>query len=181
MNFKGVFHPDRKELSLGKSQKKFLFSVFILTIGWFVISFIEPVTVFFTYLVSKGSVIFISLVTGTKPGLMHNPHHDIFSIFDGRGHITVAPVCNALSIFYVCVAFILAIPNQPVKRKIKYAVLGGLAIIAANILRISGLFFIAKNHPQWFAFTHKTLFQVLIYLVLFSIWMLYLRSRKKPV
>ena len=83
--------------------------------------------------------------------------------------------CNGFDLFYVCVAFILAIPGVSWKRKLLFSA-GGFAILfLSNLLRITALFFVAKNLPEWFDTFHKTVFQLLVYGIMFAIWIVYLK------
>lgn len=72
------------------------------------------------------------------------------------------------------VAFLFAIPNRTFKTKLLWSISGMAILFVFNVLRIIGLFFIAKSIPEWFNTFHHSIFQIFIYVVIFAVWLLYL-------
>ena len=69
----------------------------------------------------------------------------------------------------------MTIPYGSGRRKIKYLLLGTTGIVVFNIIRIVILFMVAAYLPAIFKLTHKFIFQLSIYALLFYLWHRYIR------
>jgi len=104
---------------------------------------------------------------------------------DGTHGLWIGDPCNGLTLFALFTAFLVTFPG-PWRHK-AWFIPAGIAIIhAANILRIASLCIIVKNAPEWLDFNHTYTFQILMYVVIFLLWMWWVRrysglpvSRKK--
>jgi exosortase family protein XrtF len=89
----------------------------------------------------------------------------VISVFEG---------CNGINIFIVFAGFLIAF--GPYRKTLLWFLPAGLLIIHIfNIARIGGLFMISLYRPHWLYFTHKYLFTAFIYLVVFLLWLWWIR------
>jgi exosortase family protein XrtF len=90
-------------------------------------------------------------------------------IFNDRAILAVYEGCNGLNTMIIFVAFVFAF--GPVSRTMLWFVPLGLAIIhLANLARITMLFYVTVHMPRYLYFTHKYLFTAILYLVIFLLW-----------
>jgi exosortase family protein XrtF len=91
---------------------------------------------------------------------------DILAVYEG---------CNGINIMIIFVAFLLAF--GPYKRALLWFVPLGLVIIhGMNLARIAGLFFVSRFLPGLNYFTHKYLFTAFLYVVIFVLWLYWIRK-----
>ncbi len=88
--------------------------------------------------------------------------------------------CTGAKQFYVFLAIMLFYPG-PWKKKLWYLPLGALILWAYNIVRISSILFMTRNHPEWFDFLHDKLFRYAYYGLIFLIWVYWEEKIRKPV
>lgn len=175
MIFKGGFSTILKEISLSKSQRNFLFFVLLSFVLFPILNSIDWLNDSLTHLVTSASRHFIGFFSSNTPWGYFNPTQKTYHVFDSRGHILIGDPCNGFELYYVCAAFILAIPALSLKRKLFFTVFGVAVLFIANVVRVSALFYIAKSHPEWFETFHKTVFQLGVYVIMFIIWIIYLK------
>ncbi len=175
MIFKGGFSTILKEISLNKVQRNFLFFVLLSFVLFPILNSIDAINDWLTHGVTTASRHFIGFVSSNTPWGYYNATQKTYHVFDSRGHILIGDPCNGFELYYVCAAFILAIPGLTIKRKIGFALSGVIILFAANVIRVSALFYIAKSHPEWFETFHKTVFQLGVYVIMFIIWIIYLK------
>jgi exosortase/archaeosortase family protein len=103
------------------------------------------------------------------------PNGGGWSVYEnGESKVFIGDACNARNIFFLYIGFLVSIPMGTSKRKIQYLVIGLLLIFLFNVIRVFLLFLLAANMPAIFEFTHKYLFQISIYVLLFYLWHRYL-------
>ncbi len=92
-----------------------------------------------------------------------------------RTTISVFEGCNGVNVFIIYLAFILAFSG---KRKDFYTFffIGAITIHIANLARILLLFFVSENLQDYFYFMHKFVFTGVIYIVVFYMWYLWVRT-----
>jgi exosortase family protein XrtF len=86
--------------------------------------------------------------------------HSVLSVYEG---------CNSINVMIVFVSFISAFGGK-VKRMAWFIPLGLVLIYAANLARVTGLFFIAEYWQEYFYYVHKYAFTAFIYLIVFILW-----------
>jgi exosortase/archaeosortase family protein len=160
---------------LNKVQRNFLFFVLLSFVLFPILNSIDAINDWLTHGVTTASRHFIGFVSSNTPWGYYNATQKTYHVFDSRGHILIGDPCNGFELYYVCAAFILAIPGLTIKRKIGFALSGVIILFAANVIRVSALFYIAKSHPEWFETFHKTVFQLGVYVIMFIIWIIYLK------
>ncbi len=116
----------------------------------------------------------IGAFTGITPKAVEKPEICTYLMKDHRATLLIGKPCNGKSLYFLLVAFIFAIPNRSLKTQLSWAIVAALVLYIFNMLRIVGLFFIAKSIPDWFNTFHHHVFQILMYVIIFAIWMLYL-------
>lgn len=92
-----------------------------------------------------------------------------------RADIGIFTPCNGLELMVLAVGFIICF-NGGSKRKALYVLLSITAIFMVNVLRCSLLVMINTEHPTYFEFAHKYLFNLVSYAIVFLIWMHYVNN-----
>ncbi len=149
---------------------------------WFPVADIDLIHNVLVRSLAENSAILISWITGTEPTTFSSTEnitgYCIWNVADVRGRILIGSACDGWELYYLCAAFILIFPGINWKRKAWFTIGGVVFLYITNILRIVALFFLAKNHPDWFQIFHKTIFQFIVYVIMFAIWIIYLRGNK---
>lgn len=170
------------QINLNMSQKKFLRNSVIALVGWFFLADAVPVHNFFTDILTESSqktIAFLSdKIPSTMPVIQSNGKLQTH-LWDDRGHIMISFMCNGWDLYYLCIAFIAVFPGYAIKRKLIFSLVGFVALFGSNVMRIVGLFYIHKIRPEWFDMFHHTIFQGWVYIVMFIIWIIYLRQKKE--
>jgi len=174
---KGVFS------QINPGQKLFLRNVAIAVLLWILIADWVPVHNFLIENLAKASAVTLEFFTGTRPTVFCFEKPDsggeiLSNVKDVRGYVRIGSPCDAWDLYYLGVAFIWVFPQGSIKRKWAYSVVIILVLYITNILRVAGLFQISKDYPEWFYFFHKTIFQFVVYAIMFTVWIFYLRKAK---
>jgi exosortase/archaeosortase family protein len=90
----------------------------------------------------------------------------VFFISDG---------CNGLDLIAIYILLIVLLPYS-LTRKIVFGIGGIIAIILVNILRCISLFWIYFRCRDTYEFNHHYVFTILMYLVIFSGWLLFTKT-----
>jgi exosortase/archaeosortase family protein len=169
---------------VSEHQKIFLRNTGIAIIVWVFIGDSLILNNFFTQVVSHFSFWTIGFISDKTPEIYY--HTDKLGLVSGnvndfRGRVCIGSPCNGMDLYYLCLSFIWVFPTISKKRKVLYGINGVGVIFVANVLRIAALFELLENHPDWFDLFHKTIFQFIIYLLLFILWGFYLKDTRKKV
>ena len=89
--------------------------------------------------------------------------------------LNIANACNGLELLVLYVGFIVCMPSS-IFRKLKYIVIGVLALNLINIIRCVGLIYLSEYYQTYFDFAHHYLFKAVIYASTFLMWMLFSRK-----
>jgi exosortase family protein XrtF len=92
----------------------------------------------------------------------------IINIFEG---------CNGLNVMVVFLSFLLAFRGSW-KSLAWFLPLGIIAIHVANLGRVGWLFQLSLHQHRYFYYVHKYLFTAIIYLVVFALWVVWVRMAK---
>ncbi len=146
-----------------------------LSYGLFV-TYFEPGVDPITYNVTKqiswvlnvfGNETFVTTDPNKHVADLKTPVQTALSIYEG---------CNGVNVWIIFAAFLFAM--GPVNKKIFYFLLWGtIAIHISNLLRIGLLFFVSFYLPNFWYFTHKYLFTAFIYLIVFALWIMWVRMQ----
>jgi len=163
-------------------QKKFLRNALIAFFIWFLVADLNAIHDFLIKSLAQNTIDLIGWISGQSPNLtapsLDSVGNCIIGVFDSRGGIQIGSPCDGWELYYLSAGFILIFPGFNWRRKLWYSIFGILGMYITNVLRIMALFFLAKSHPDWFQLYHHTIFQFIVYVIMFVIWMLYLRGNK---
>lgn len=99
--------------------------------------------------------------------------HDLVGI-DGTHGVHIGPPCNGLSLFVLFAGFIISYPGQA-KKKLWFIPAGIIFIHFLNILRLIGLCLVVLYKPESLDFNHSYTFTIILYAIVFSMWMLWVK------
>jgi exosortase/archaeosortase family protein len=102
----------------------------------------------------------------------------LFNADNIYGSVQVGGPCNGLKLFSLYLAYVLFYPFVSRKKRVVYSILGVLIIHILNVLRISSLYIIQDNYPEYLEFNHDYTFTYLMYLFIFSIWWYFSKKEK---
>ncbi|CAN5121038.1 hypothetical protein BH09BAC5_BH09BAC5_08020 [soil metagenome] len=94
---------------------------------------------------------------------------------DGTHGLWIGDPCNGISLFALFVSFIIAYPGSW-KHKLWFIPAGITLIHTMNVIRITSLCIIVLKKPQWLAFNHTYLWQVVMYGFLFLLWFIWIKK-----
>ena len=115
--------------------------------------------------------------------ILHIFNYEVFSSstmigITGTSGLIISPVCDGLDLFVLFSIFIVSFPGKAV-HKLFFITTGILIIHVLNILRIVTLALIENHYPNALAFNHSYTFTLLMYLVIFGMWMVWVRKVKR--
>ena len=177
---------DKKQQSNNQLIKMFFLKLIAMVTVWelsfhFVLKPLRIPGKFLTDTITAGVVActnFFSLISSKVDWIDEPGSVAAFIRRGGREVFYIADVCNGLDLMAIYVGFIILLP-YPVKRKLIFSLLGIPVIIIADIIRCTSLFWIAQKHPSLFDINHHYTFTILIYLVIFSGWLLFIKGSRK--
>ncbi len=91
--------------------------------------------------------------------------------------VGVGHSCNGKEILFLFSAFIFALPGYNWKRKLGYVFMGISTLALANAFRLAMLYIIMRDAPAWFEISHKNIFQMLMYVIMVVIWLMFLKRK----
>lgn len=95
-----------------------------------------------------------------------------------RKVLAVYEGCNGINVMIIFVAFLVAF--GPLNRVLLWFIPAGLLILhLANLLRISILFWVSIYQPDFMYFMHKYLFTAFLYVIVFVLWIFWVRKFSK--
>lgn len=180
--------PDKLKTKDGKPafNKKvtfFFIKLFILLSLWFVCYVVllipgrkidGPLTSFITVGVTKT----INLLSNEQVEWIENPVRPCTHLTkNGVAVFDIFDICNGIDLMFIYVGVLFLLPF-PLKRKIVFSVVGVIAIILLNIVRICALYFIYIHQRSAFDFSHHYLFTLLMYVLIFYGWWLFVKKSK---
>lgn len=106
-------------------------------------------------------------VNSTGPTVfLKTGNRTILNVFEG---------CNGINVIIVFVSFLIAFRGPP-KMYLWFIPAGVLIVHASNIVRIGMLYWVAVGHQRYFYYVHKYVFTGVIYLVVFALWLFWIRK-----
>ena len=131
-----------------------------------------------TTLVAKHSALLLNLLGINASILPSILEPNVSIMLDGQVVVNVYEGCNAINVSILFIAFIAAYRGRISKSAI-VIVLGLISIYVFNLLRVSGLFMVAKYFPNQLYLMHKFVFTGVIYAFVFFLWFIWVRSVSK--
>tara|TARA_B100000963_G_C22573014_1_gene647006 strand:+ start:841 stop:1389 length:549 start_codon:yes stop_codon:yes gene_type:complete len=92
----------------------------------------------------------------------------------GNSGILMVDGCTGISAIGLFLGFIWSFPGQN-KSRLLFSIFGIAVIYIVNILRIGTLILMQELAPQFFDFTHDYSTTVIFYIIIFFLWMLWVR------
>jgi exosortase family protein XrtF len=155
-----------------------MYLVLNLIYGFYVTSYYpesDPVT----RLITEQTSAILSFVGWPVATYNHANHATTSMIFKGKVVLSVYEGCNAINTMIIFITFVVAF--GPFIKKMIFFVFTGLVIIyLVNLARILFLFFVTQYFPNFMYFTHKYLFTAILYVVIFILWIAWVRMIPKP-
>lgn len=89
--------------------------------------------------------------------------------------VNVYEGCNGVNIMIIFVSFLVAV-STPSKSMLAFSIVGMVTIHIFNLIRIVLLYLVAQFQPDYMYFTHKYLFTASIYVIVFILWVMWVRK-----
>ena len=96
----------------------------------------------------------------------------------GRKILGIADGCNALELYALYFGFLMSFPS-PFKRKIIFTVVGIVLMFIANVFRLTALAIMNMHRINAVDMAHHYVFKIVIYGLIFGLWVLFIKNRKK--
>lgn len=132
----------------------------------------------FTQLVTANSSSLLNLVGYNASTFMSGLYPNVSLQLDGATVVNVYEGCNAINVSILFVAFLFAYKGTP-KRTLIFSFIGLIVIYLFNLLRVAGLFLIAKYFPDQLYLMHKFIFTGVLYAFIFFLWLLWVKKYAK--
>lgn len=91
--------------------------------------------------------------------------------------VSIVEGCNSISVIILFIAFIIAFAES-LKKTLLFLFAGAVIIYIVNLLRIAILVWALYKFPQYEKALHSVVFPGIIYSVVFTLWMLWVRMLK---
>lgn len=115
-------------------------------------------------------------VLGQETTTTPKPGSASISILVGmRAALNVYEGCNGINVMIVFVAFIFAFGGK-ISRIAWFVPVGIVVIYIANLVRVTGLYFIAEFWKEYFYYIHKYIFTAFLYLIVFVLWWVWIEK-----
>lgn len=101
-------------------------------------------------------------------------------IFPGYGYVEITAGCSGLKQLYQVLVLFVLYPG-PWKHKLWYIPVVMLAMHVTNLFRIISLSVMVVWKPEYWDFSHDWILRPLFYVVLFSLWVIWVERFQNPV
>lgn len=160
----------------------FLLKVFVLYVVWVICyelilsSYGEPDKLIITNLtfLSEQLLKLLGYTTFSTNSMLGVAGHYGLGIENTPGLI-ISNDCNGLDLFVLFSIFIVSFPGKT-RHKLVFIPIGLLLIHLCNSIRIVLLAIIEKNNPAVLQFNHSYTFQLIMYIIIFFMWMLWVKK-----
>jgi exosortase/archaeosortase family protein len=179
----GKFKIDSTQPGYNRLVLGFFIKLFILASAWFFVYGLllipgriidKPVTDFIAAAAVK-CINFVSTGTAPVSSVSNFQLGGATLIQDGKKVFGIMDVCNGIDLMFIYAGIIVLLPFSA-KRKLVFCVVGIIAIILANVVRVTSLYLIFRYRREAFDFSHHYLFTLLMYLLIFYGWILFIRK-----
>ncbi|MFB6319388.1 exosortase/archaeosortase family protein [Saccharicrinis sp. FJH54] len=166
---------------------RFMLIVLVIHVIWklsFTASDDDSLITFLTLNVSKPFILISNHLTGVTYYIMSH----VFGIetfrynqqlyFDNSPGISIVWACSGVK-QYLMMFFVILFARGSWVKKIWYIPLSVAGMYLINILRLVILTLVTRFHMEWFDFTHKVIFRLVIYGGLFFFWWLWVERITK--
>jgi exosortase/archaeosortase family protein len=106
----------------------------------------------------------------------------VMNFVDNNGYISINESCSGLKIFLQFIILMVLFPGQW-KHKLWFIPAGLFIIHLTNIFRVVGLAQVIISFPQYWDFSHDYFFRPLFYIVIFTMWVIWVEYfyKKKDI
>jgi exosortase/archaeosortase family protein len=175
---------DSSRSGFNKQILFFFIKLFILVSVWF---FVYGIILNPGRIIDKPITDFIAASSAKCLNLLSPGSDPITSISDpqyagsmlvqsGKKVFGVMDICNGIDLMFIYAGIIVLLPFSA-KRKFVFCIGGIIAIILANVIRITSLYLIYfKYSKDAFDFSHHYLFTLLMYVLIFYGWILFIKK-----
>jgi exosortase family protein XrtF len=156
-----------------------LYIVLNLFYGWYITSY-HPAPDPITQIVSGQSAGIVTIF-GTEVTIRDSSTKPTTTLYcDGKRIISVYEGCNGINVMIVFIAFVIAF--GPFGKKMLWFIpLGFVLIHLINLGRITLLFWVARNIPDYMYFTHKYFFTAIIYVAVLILWVWWVKISSRTI
>jgi exosortase/archaeosortase family protein len=164
---------------------RFFISLLLICSAWFLVYNLllypgrvidQPLTQFIAA-VSASIINFFSPSGVPVTNWVNDLHHPgTLLVQDGKRVFGIMDACNGIDLMFIYSAVIILLPNT-IRRKLAFLTLGNILLVVFNIIRIVSLYFIFRYSRGIFDFSHHYLFTLLMYALIFSGWILFIKNR----
>ena len=127
-----------------------------------------------TQIVTSNSAFLLNQLGFKASILMSNVKPNVALQLDGQTVVNVYEGCNAINVSILFVAFLFAYKGT-IKQTFVYSIIGLISIYMFNLIRVAGLFLVAKYFPDQLYLMHKFIFTGVIYAFVFFLWFLWVK------
>ena len=127
-----------------------------------------------TKIVTSNSAFLLNMLGFEASILMSNVNPNVALQLDGKTVVNVYEGCNAINVSILFVAFLFAYKGT-IKKTFVYSIIGLISIYMFNLIRVAGLFLVAKYFPDQLYLMHKFIFTGVIYAFIFFLWFLWVK------
>ena len=133
----------------------------------------------YTAMVTSHAAAFLQLLGYQAATFVSGMAPNVALQMNGQTVVRVFEGCNAINVSVLFVAFLFAYKGN-IKQTLLFALAGLIAIYLFNLLRIAGLFLVARFYPEQLYLMHKFVFTGIIYAFVFVLWYLWVTKFANP-
>jgi exosortase/archaeosortase family protein len=165
------------------SQRTFVSRVLIAIVIWLVVDGLVGLDVYLTGFVSELSLWMVhagfdgGVILEYRGAVRDQFHTQQLCMVGPRSVIGIGHSCNGKEIMFLFSAFIFALPGFNWQRKWVFVLMGVMALAIANAFRVAMLYVIMRDAPEWFEIAHKNIFQMVMYVIMVVIWLMFMRRK----
>lgn len=165
------------------SQRKFVTLVLLAIVLWLIVDGFVGMDMYLTGFVSEMSLWMVhagfdrGVILEYRGAVRDQFHTQQLCMVGPSSVIGIGHSCNGKEIMFLFSAFIFALPGFQVRRKLLFVFVGVMALAVANAFRVAMLYVIMRDAPEWFEIAHKNIFQMVMYVIMVAIWLLFMRRK----
>ncbi len=165
------------------TQRKFVTRVLFAIVVWLIVDGFVGMDVYLTGFVSEMSLWMVhvgfdqGVILEYRGAVRDQFHTQQLCMAGPRSVIGIGHSCNGKEIMFLFSAFIFALPGFNWKRKWVFVLVGVMALAVANAFRVAMLYVIMRDAPEWFEIAHKNIFQMVMYVIMVAIWLMFMRRK----
>jgi len=164
----------------------FVIKSVILVVAWRILytKILMPIRVpdkILTSLIGKGTAFVINLVSNPKLPKAYAVDNLVSAesiIYRYKFSILrIGDSCNGLELMLIYIGLISLFPGK-LLTKFYYIIIGTIVLIITNMIRCAGLEWVYEFHRPMFETTHHYLFTLVMYIIIFTGWVIYISKEK---